>query len=246
MSSAKQILLDLLVPSSLHLPARYNYYKFKGYIDKEMLYVQEHLNTNHTFLDIGANAGIYSYHFRNKMKKIVAFEPVKEILISLENLKSRNIEIHNCALSNKNDYLEIHIPVDKYGNKISYTASLEARSENTVKRRIEVKKLDDFNYQDISLIKIDVEGHELEVLKGGYETIKKFKPPLVIEIEQRHLAYDMSKTLDYIKCIGYEIFFINNSDLCSISKFSYDKHQKPYLDNVMDKNYINNFVCMPI
>ena len=41
-------------------------------------------------------------------------------------------------------------------------------------------------------------------------TIKKFKPHLVIEIEQRHLAYDMSKTLDYIKCIGYEIFFINN------------------------------------
>ena len=105
MSSTKQILLDLLVPSSLHLPVRYNYYKFKGYIDKEMLYVQEHLNTNHTFLDIGANAGIYSYHFRNKMKKIVAFEPVKEILISLENLKSRNIEIHNCALSNNNDYL---------------------------------------------------------------------------------------------------------------------------------------------
>ena len=140
MSSTKQILLDLLVPSSLHLPVRYNYYKFKGYIDKEMLYVQEHLNTNHTFLDIGANAGIYSYHFRNKMKKIVAFEPVKEILISLENLKSRNIEIHNCALSNNNDNLEIHIPVDKYGNTVSYTASLEARNENTIINNIELAR----------------------------------------------------------------------------------------------------------
>ncbi len=246
MSSKKQILLDLLVPSSLHLPVRYNYYKFKGYIDKEMLYVQEHLNSNNTFLDIGANAGIYSYHFKNKMKKIVAFEPVKEILVSLENLKSRNVEIHNCALSNNNDYLEIHIPVDKHGNTISYIASLEPRSENTIKRKIEVKMLDDFNYQNVSLIKIDVEGHELEVLKGGYETINKYKPHLVIEIEQRHLAYDMSKTLNYIKGIGYEIFFINNSELCSINKFSYDKHQKPYLDNVMNKNYINNFLCMPI
>ena len=246
MSSKKQILLDLLVPSSLHLPVRYNYYKFKGYIDKEMLYVQEHLNSNNTFLDIGANAGIYSYHFKNKMKKIVAFEPVKEILVSLENLNSRNVEIHNCALSNNNDYLEIHIPVDKHGNTISYIASLEPRSENTIKRKIEVKMLDDFNYQNVSLIKIDVEGHELEVLKGGYETINKYKPHLVIEIEQRHLAYDMSKTFNYIKGIGYEIFFINNSELCSINKFSYDKHQKPYLDNVMNKNYINNFLCMPI
>ena len=246
MSSKKQILLDLLVPSSLHLPVRYNYYKFKGYIDKEMLYVQEHLNSNNTFLDIGANAGIYSYHFKNKMKKIVAFEPVKEILVSLENLKSRNVEIHNCALSNNNDYLEIHIPVDKHGNTISYIASLEPRGENTIKRKIEVKMLDDFNYQNVSLIKIDVEGHELEVLKGGYETINKYKPHLVIEIEQRHLAYDMSKTFNYIKGIGYEIFFINNSELCSINKFSYDKHQKPYLDNVMNKNYINNFLCMPI
>lgn len=246
MSTTKQFLLDLLVPSSLHLAMRYNYYKFKGYIDKEMLYVQEHLNSNHTFLDIGANAGIYSYHFRNKMKKIVAFEPVKEVLISLENLKSSNVKIHNCALSNNCNYLEIHIPVDKHGNKISYTASLEPRTENTIKRKIEVKMLDDFNYQNISLIKIDVEGHELEVLKGGYETINKFKPHMVIEIEQRHLAYDMNKTFDYIKSVGYEIFFINNGELCPINKFSYDKHQKPYLENVMDENYTNNFVCMPI
>ena len=49
------------------------------------------------------------------------------------------------------------------------------------------KKLDNFNFTNkISFIKIDVEGHEIEVIEGGKLMIKKNKPVLLVEIEERH------------------------------------------------------------
>jgi len=41
--------------------------------------------------------------------------------------------------------------------------------------------------------------------------------------------------------MGYQGFFIFDGSLVSINMFSYDKHQKPYLEDVYDKRYVNNF-----
>lgn len=50
------------------------------------------------------------------------------------------------------------------------------------------RRLDDFQFDgDIRLIKIDVEGWELEVIKGGKETIRKYKPYVFMEIFEGHV-----------------------------------------------------------
>ena len=59
---------------------------------------------------------------------------------------------------------------------------------------VETKKLDDFNFLNkISFIKIDVEGHETEVIKGSLNIINKHKPILLVEIEEKHTKKMLKK-----------------------------------------------------
>ena len=54
-------------------------------------------------------------------------------------------------------------------------------SKNTPKQKTIIKTLDSFNFQNVDFIKIDVQGFELEVLKGGYKTLKENNPIICIE-----------------------------------------------------------------
>jgi len=69
---------------------------------------------------------------------------------------------------------------------------------------------------DVGFIKIDVEGHEFEVIGGAVETIKKFCPLILCESENRHIAHTGRTTnmfLDYIKELKYNAYIISKIDL---------------------------------
>jgi hypothetical protein len=95
-------------------------------------------------------------------------------------------------------------------------------------------------------LKIDVEGHELEILKGGEATLRNFKPIILIEIEQRHHTYDIIQIFDYIKSFGYKTTFfdVNTEKFLSTSNFQFELNQD--YRNIKTVNYINNFWCFPI
>ena len=86
-------------------------------------------------------------------------------------------------------------------------------------------------FRKISFIKIDVEGHELAVIKGAENTIRKNKPILLVEIEERHSQKKVSDTLNYINSLGYISYFYKNELLKTSS-----------LDNL---NLYNNFIFKP-
>lgn len=56
------------------------------------------------------------------------------------------------------------------------------RRKKIIEKDVQVKRLDDFGIADVDFIKIDVEGHELEVLKGGAATIERYRPVLLMEV----------------------------------------------------------------
>ena len=58
-------------------------------------------------------------------------------------------------------------------------------------------------------MKIDVEGHELEILKGANHFLKKNKPIMMIEIEERHSGIPREEIISYVENIGYEAFYVN-------------------------------------
>ena len=143
-------------------------------------------------LDIGANVGSYSKMLIDILgAEVIAFEPLEAAckdLEEIEKLHPNNFVFHQIAISDENATRELH-----FGEPTSEIATLQmSNSEldfviknniNTV--LIETVKLDSFfdrqstQIQRIDFIKIDVEGHEFQVLIGAQETIKKYRPRFI-------------------------------------------------------------------
>ena len=139
-------------------------------------------------IDIGANIGKYSLLFsENKGSQVIAFEPVKKNFIALlENIKinsSNNINPVNLACYNYNGKIEINLCKENEGGH-----SIVNKNNDYKKEKIKIKRLDDFlKEKDFipDLIKIDVEGVELEVLRGSINIIRKYKPTIYLEISRK-------------------------------------------------------------
>ncbi len=99
--------------------------------------------------------------------------------------------------------------------------------------KVKKKKLDDLLAdKDISFIKIDVEGHEREVLSGSKKIISKNMPNLLVEIEGRHSKQPVLDTIKYINDFGYQSFVTINNEL-------------EKTENIKDLNSENNFIFLP-
>ena len=235
---------EFIIPRKFHLSIRYIWLKINSKLDPEMKYVLKIIKRKRKFIDIGANVGIYTYFFANKFNTIEAFEPISEITYRIDSLKKNNIKVHSVALSNNTGLLEFYIPKIKGGIEPSL-ASLEKKDGLIDVRKVSVKQLDTYNFNDVDLIKIDVEGHEYQTILGAKSTLLSSRPLLIIEIEQRHIERPIEDVFALLSTFQYEGYFLKNHNLISINEFSFELHQKPYLSNVMHKNYINNFIFIP-
>ena len=236
--------IEILLPVKYHLPLRYFYSQKVNKLDAEIAYVSKLLNGKRRFLDIGANIGIYSFHFKSLFKNVDAFEPLKEISYRLEHFQSESLKVHNCALSNKRGEFKIYIPYLS-GKALPSLASLEKRDGDCEVRNVKVDKIDNYDFDDVDLIKIDVEGHEEYVIEGARNVIKTNMPILIVEIEQRHLKKQIKEVFQSILKLNYTGFFLQSGNLTSLNKFNYDIHQKLHLNNVTSNKYINNFIFLP-
>lgn len=138
-----------------------------------------------TFLDIGANVGIWAVDMAPYCEKVICFEPNKEAFADLlKNTASfANIECHNVAVS---DYTgKGKLTLYTYSSHSSLDDTNPVLSENPKgQEEVEVITIDDFLKDKdyvIELVKIDVEGGENKVLAGMLETTKKFDPIFQVE-----------------------------------------------------------------
>ncbi len=172
-------------------------------------------------LDIGANLGSFTLPLAKANPHLTfhSFEPQRIIYYQLcgNTLINGldNVHCHNFGLSDKRDRFEIAVPdyaketnigafsIDEETRKNEYECQTESTKETMV-----VFPLDDGQHANIRLLKIDVEGHELEVIKGGIETIKKNNyPPIIFEAWTWKPWYQEKRTalFEYLKGHGYEI-----------------------------------------
>ena len=126
------------------------------------------ISKNDLIIDCGANVGSLYYAIKRFTDTFnyIAFEPDPKVFKCLElNLnKFNNVELYCVGLSSENKSKEFYIN-DETGD-----SSLEEFNTET-SIDIIVKKLDSFKYEKIKLLKIDAEGHELEVLLGAKSTL---------------------------------------------------------------------------
>jgi len=235
-----------LIPLNMLVPLKYWYSFFRGYNEPEMRLLKYLIGKESHVIDIGGNMGIYSYYMSKFCSKIEIFEPIPSCFKALNSWshKKEGINVHNIGLSNRSGTAELLIPVDQNGVEHDSSASLEnhdftnARSES-----ISLHTLDSYVFQNINFIKIDVEGHEFGVLNGSQETINSSKPAMLIEIEQRHNSESIFKIFNFIKALGYNIYFLDDGRLLDLSHFDISIHQEE-IKQLSGKKYINNFLCL--
>jgi FkbM family methyltransferase len=155
--------------------------------------------------DIGANIGVFTCFAANLVKKgkVFAFEPVSMVFdILRKNAESyRNIEIFQLGLGSREETKEILIRTWNPGYSTIEDSAVQRPKESfDIKENIEISKLDNIvnklNLEKINFIKIDVEGYEVEVLRGGIETIKKFRPTLGVSLHNQSFEKEIRKIFE--------------------------------------------------
>lgn len=208
---------------------RYVFY-FGAYEREELSLLKRYINKKSVVLDIGANRGHHSLFFSRYAKSVYAFEPYekvyKEILSKLSDNNIKNIFLNKFGLGYKEEFVSFYAPVGVNDGVGSFLNS----SNNVDVGKLEIKNADNYienNILDenIGLIKIDVEGFEVNVLKGLENSIKKYKPVLFMELNKDSQVYiDESLVLKdlynfYIVEPNNPIFIFFNIPGCKLINF---------------------------
>ena len=132
-------------------------------------------------LDIGAHVGIWTRRLANDFDEVIAFEPMSKHIVCHKNncVGLENVTLNEIALSNLNEQKVMTTKDNNSGMSTLMTPRWKLPKTIVI---IETRTLDSYNFPKMDFIKIDVEGWEEQVLKGGMDTILKYRPRMYIEI----------------------------------------------------------------
>ena len=205
------------------------------------------LNKKVNIIDVGASDGIASKFFNRKLNvnKIICFGPNKSYVKILKRLNIRNLVVNSYGIGQYNKYYKIFIPRYKFFFKnldlVTYTYYNKQKlldkinSDFKFKRNISIyedviklKKIKKINSK-INLIKIDVNGHELSIVKGLSKIIKRDKPVLIVETGD-----DIKIIEKYLKKYGFKKYFFSNR----LGKFNKIKKKYPLNTYFLQKYHL--------
>lgn len=203
-------------------------------------------------VDVGANKGAYLYWLRKAVGPtgtVLAYEPQRRLALYLRSVCARmnwqNVLVRDCALSDSAGARTLHIP----GPGDSPGASLEEAILATSACRDEHCEADTLDHQlagerPVSLLKVDVEGHELPVFRGAAGILARQAPVLLFECEARHLTnHSMQDVFGFLLGLGYSGAFFSPQGLLPIARFEPSVHQRQTAGRFWDApGYCNNFL----
>jgi hypothetical protein len=127
------------------------------------------------------------------------------------------VQIHHAALSDRAGTTRITMPQLQPGySTIEPDNNLDGKVNTAyplLEFEVETRTLDSFSIDDVAVIKIDVEGHEENVLCGARETIDRCRPVLVVETEERHKRGAVAAVSEFARDCGYHRFFLHDRAL---------------------------------
>jgi FkbM family methyltransferase len=208
-------------------------------------------------IDVGANDGSYVHYLRRHARRVIAFEPMPSLADALRVKFRHGVDIRSIALSDHAGTVELHMPVvDGVTVTGCSTVSPTASATYPDHRAIEVPMatLDSVYKGDVGFIKIDVEGHEQAVLDGAIQTIRRCRPRLLVEIDERLAPGGLLRAKAYFRDLDYRGYFVQAGHIEPMSLFSASVMQNPA--NLPDLTaplqqrqrfgrYIYNFIFLP-
>jgi len=218
--------------------------------------ISTYINENCIFVDIGAHYGFYSLLVgkKSKVTKIISFEPVPqnfEILkrnIQLNNIQ--NIELRNEAIS---DIVgQENFVITEASDNCGFHGHLLSKARETIS--VKTLTLDAALTDDLEneiFIKIDVEGHEIHVLRGMQNLIKKALPQIRLIVEYnpkllRYAGYEPISIIEELFLAGFQVFLIDEDN----ERIQAIRRNDPDYNDILSKleksdRYANLF-CVPI
>jgi len=220
---------------------RYRAYKYAKHVTPELNIIKKILDKDKVSLDVGANLGLFTYFLSRASKKVYAFEPNPYPLRSLKSVIDKNVEIIPIALGNSDKDIKLRIPKSKKGWTSNGASFVNINLNLGKELNVTMRKIDSLNIENIGLIKIDVEGFEMDVLRGAEKTLRQQKPKLIIENEIVHNDNPF-EVFDFMNQLGYQIFYVDKKiNLTKLDKnFNFAKNQIDPSNKNYD--YIQNFI----
>lgn len=240
-------------------------YKYRsGYDKDEIQYVIDNLKPGDVAFDIGAHKGAYAYWMRKAVTnsgKVLCIEPQPILFTYLTELMSAvrytNVDLLDCAVSENDGEAEITVPGQpgsvSQGARIDDQKIVEDKHKDdrhTIK--VSMRSIDSIIKETglhPKIAKIDVEGHELSVLKGMQQTLDEIKPILIVECENRHIKdHTVFDVFNFILERKYKGFYYHDGIKKNLSTFDIFRDQTSFIESnkKLDTDYIANFIFEPI
>ena len=163
--------------------------------------LDKYLKKKDVVIQAGGNVGVFPRELAKSFKEVYTFEPDRENFDCLvRNCPEDNIFPYYAALGKDNKKIRVGVSRDDLKNNCGAYQVLGEGDVDTI-------KIDDLNLEP-DLIYLDIEGYELFALQGGFKTIKRCHPVIVVENKQLPLMYDTTpeEVIEYLVCMfGYEV-----------------------------------------
>jgi FkbM family methyltransferase len=212
---------------------------------RELDFVGQFLKPGMIVLDVGAHHGLYSLLASKKVGiagKVFAFEPSPRELKALRRHlmlnRCRNVKLEECALGNEDTESDFYVVEDwAAGCNSLKPPDVDA---STSRIRVQVARLDDWlaehRIRDVEFIKLDVEGAELDVLKGAEALLSRAPRPVILaevqDIRTEPWGYRAKEIIEHLSQRRFQWFSITAAG--SLQKL-----------DITQESFDGNFVAIP-
>lgn len=200
--------------------------------DMDELTFHTRLHAAGTMLDVGAHDGLLAIPLsRLPASRLLAFEPLPSAFARLDAAMRAahggtippNVALHPRALGAAPGSLTLSVPVldgvvqEQWASAAKDYAGFA--SVGVERHRVEVVTIDSLGIPDLTHVKVDAEGFEEEVLRGGAETLRRCRPVLSLEVEERHRPGSTRDVPALLASLGYAVRFHHQGRVHPIEAF---------------------------